>query len=310
MTARKGNRFGERRLLLLGVLALVGVAGAAALLWRGGDDQSPSAAPATGASTGPDPVHVHGLGINPVDGALFVATHTGLFRIGPDERVAIRVGRSRQDTMGFTVAGADRFLGSGHPDPVTAVERDLPPHLGLIESRDAGASWTNVALDGEADFHVLRVGGDRVYGYDASNDRLLASADGGRDWSELAKPGPLVDLAADPIDAQRLVAVSAGALEQGVFESRDGGGSWRRVAEPLGLLAWPERERLYLVDGGGAVLVSRDGGRSFERRGELGGPPAALLAAGANELYVALHDGSIEHSRDGGRTWSLRAAMN
>ena len=31
----------------------------------------------------PDPgvVHVHGLGVNPKDGALFAATHTGLFRI-------------------------------------------------------------------------------------------------------------------------------------------------------------------------------------------------------------------------------------
>src|SRR5687768_7073255 len=30
----------------------------------------------------PGPVHVHGLGVNPKDGALFVATHTGLFRAG------------------------------------------------------------------------------------------------------------------------------------------------------------------------------------------------------------------------------------
>ncbi len=26
------------------------------------------------------PVHVHGLGVDPADGALFIATHTGLWR--------------------------------------------------------------------------------------------------------------------------------------------------------------------------------------------------------------------------------------
>src|SRR5207302_1327423 len=48
--------------------------------------------------------HVHGLGIDPADGTLYVATHYGTFRI-PDRGPAQRVGASYQDTMGFTVAG-------------------------------------------------------------------------------------------------------------------------------------------------------------------------------------------------------------
>src|SRR3712207_2390347 len=110
----------------------------AAILGCGGDDEEPGGTqPVTGD---PGPVHVHGLGINPRDGALFIATHTGLFRAGPDESKASRVGGRYQDTMGFTVVGPDRFLGSGHPDG-----RDgEPPFLGLIQSTDAGRTWDSV----------------------------------------------------------------------------------------------------------------------------------------------------------------------
>ncbi len=194
-----------------------------------------------------------------------------------------------------------------HPDVNEARAKGLPPHLGLIESTDAGESWENVSLLGEADFHVLRFAGERVYGYDSSNDRLLVSADEGRGWEELGKPGPLVDLAVDPSQARRIVATSAGGLEEGLFESDDGGESWTRVSDAIGLLAWPARERLYLVAGGGQVFASRDGRRGLEHRGQIGGQPAALLAQTATELYVALDDGTIKRSADAGATWTVRS---
>jgi hypothetical protein len=97
--------------------------------------------------------HVHGLGVNPADGTVYVATHTGTFRLTADGK-AERVGDSYQDTMGFTVAGPDRFLGSGHPD-AEGFRRGQPPRLGLIESTDAGVNWTSLSLSGEVDFHGL-----------------------------------------------------------------------------------------------------------------------------------------------------------
>ncbi|HXF96992.1 MAG TPA: hypothetical protein VNJ46_00075, partial [Gaiellaceae bacterium] len=248
------------------------------------------------------PVHVHGLGVNPADGALFVATHTGLFRAAPGERKAARVGDSRQDTMGFTVVGPDRFLGSGHPDARAA----LPPLLGLLESRDGGRTWRPVSLLGEADFHVLRYAGTRLYGYDVTGERLLVSRDHGRTWEERELPGPLLDLAVDPADPSRLLAVAAGPAGDGTYESRDGGRSWTYASEMVGLLAWPAPGRLYVADAGGVVSLSSDRGRTFERRGAVGGEPAALLAH-SGELYAALHDGTIVRSRDGGRTWSVRS---
>ena len=199
--------------------------------------------------------------------------------------------------MGFTIVGPNRFLGSGHPDVNDARERGLPPHLGLIESDDAGVSWRSISLLGEADFHVLRFSGDRVYGYDASNDRLMTSRDRGRTWIELAKPAPVVDLAADPSADDRLVIAAAGELQSGLYGSQNGGKRWKRLGDAVGLVAWPLPKRLYVVVAGGQVFRSPDGGHSLEHRGEIGGQPAAFLAEGADELYVALarrHDQTLD----------------
>ncbi|MFN2470983.1 MAG: F510_1955 family glycosylhydrolase [Gaiellaceae bacterium] len=289
-----------RGLLFLAGLGLVGIVVAGLLLWQSGDgDGTFAGVPAAD----PGPVHVHGLGVNPADGSLFIATHTGMYRVEEGERTAEWVGERYQDTMGFTIVGPNRFLGSGHPDLNEAREKNLPSLLGLVESTDSGESWEPISLLGEADFHVLRFAGERVYGYDASNDRLLVSADRGRTWTELERPGPLIDLAVDPHDSRRIVATT----EEGLFESRDGGGSWSRVGEAVGLLAWPTRERLYLVAGGGQVFTSNDRGRRLRHLGEIGGQPAALLAQAADELYVALHDGTIKRSTDGGANWVVRS---
>ena len=284
----------ERGLFGLGALAVVILAAA---LWRlGGNEQGTPAADA-------GPVHVHGLGVNPADGALFIATHTGLYRVDAGDSKAVRVGDSRQDTMGFSIVGADRFLGSGHPDFRT----DLPPLLGLIESTDEGRGWKPISLLGEADFHVLRSAGERVYGYDSSNDRLMVSRDEGRTWAEVERPAPLLDLVADPRDSRHVLAAGGSDLAVGLYESRDGGRSWESIGSHGGLLAWPAPEQLFVVNGGGNVFVSTDGGRRLEHRGIIGGQPAALLGESAGELFVALHDGTIKRSTDGGSTWTIRS---
>src|SRR5687768_8840666 len=156
-------------LALLAGLLLAGLIVGAVAFWqsRGSDDAASE--PVTPED--PGPVHVHGLGVNPSDQALFIATHTGLFRVGEGEQSAQRVGDRYQDTMGFTIVGPNRFLGSGHPDINEAREKNLPALLGLIESTDEGGSWQPISLSGEADFHVLRFACGRVYGYVASHDR-------------------------------------------------------------------------------------------------------------------------------------------
>ena len=289
---RPGAAVGDiRRLSALAAAVL-----AAVVTGCGGSGDESASSPKRDAE---GPVHVHGLGINPADDSLFIATHTGLFRAAPDKEVSTRVADRYQDTMGFTVVGPDHFLGSGHPDP----REQLPPLLGLIVSRDGGESWNPVALLGEADFHALESQGRTVYGYDASGGRFMASRDGGRNWSERAAPEPLVDLAVNPGDRKHVVASG----EASIHVSRDGGRRWRSLAEGAGYLAWPSAKRLYRAAPDGGIHVSSDGGHSWREAGSIEGQPAAFEAAKPREIYVALHDGTIQRSADGGESWAIRS---
>jgi hypothetical protein len=262
-----------------------------------GDAGAVENAPATGDA---GPVHVHALGVNPADGALFVATHTGLFREPRPGARPRRVADRWQDTMGFTVIGEDRFLASGHPD---GRER-LPPFLGLIKSSDAGRNWTPVSLQGEMDFHVLEAAGSRIYGFGSDwktrTERLLVSDDAGRSWRERQAPEPLLDLAVDPGNADRAIA----AGQAGLHLTLDAGRRWQNLPGRPGLLAWPD-EGLYSVDSEGVVRLARHDLSRAETVGRVGGDPAAFAAASTPELYVALHDGTIKRSSDGGRSWHV-----
>lgn len=310
-SAHRPKQGDRRRELLLGAgvlgLLLAVVLGAAVgfSALRDGDGRLLADRDPLAPSVDPGPVHVHGLGINPSDGALLIATHTGMWRVNANEKNAERVGDKLQDTMGFTIVGADRFLGSGHPDLRDIRDRRLPPLLGLIESTDAGETWRPISLLGEADFHVLRSFGERIYGYDVTNDRLLVSFDDGRSWEKRQRPAPLIDLAADPSNPKRLVAVG----ERGLYSSVNEGRSWQLVRrDAVGLLAWPIRRSLFLVDGRGQVFVSPNRGRVWRPLGDVGGQPAALLATDSQHLYVALHDGTIKRSANGGASWYVRSS--
>jgi hypothetical protein len=267
----------------------------------GGDDPVVGPAQEQSAGDGASVSHIHGLGVGPKDDTLYVATHGGLFEAPDGEQRLRRIGDSAQDVMGFSVVGPDRFIGSGHPAPD---ETNLPANLGLIESRDAGRTWESVSLLGEADFHVLRSVGDRIYGFDGTQGRLMVSSDGGRRWTQRTPPAAMFDLAIDPRDADHIVA----STERGVLASADAGNTWRPLRQDTaGLLAWPAADRLYLVDGQGQVGHSADGGRKWRPAGSIGGQPVAFIADGA-DLYVALADSTVKRSADGGGSWTLRAS--
>lgn len=249
------------------------------------------------------PIHVHGLGINPADNALFVATHTGLFRAADGETKATRVGGRYQDTMGFAVVGPNRFLGSGHPD----LRENLPPYLGLIESADSGRTWKAVSLQGKVDFHVLEARGRRIYGFGSDFEtrqaRFLMSTDGGRSWVRLRAPAELVSLVISPDDPRTLMAAGA----RRVYYSGDRGRSWSELDTPaVGQLAW-NADGVFLADRKGRIWRSARDAPDWKMVGSVGGSPAAFEGAKAHELLIALHDGVIKRSTDGGRSWSVRS---
>ena len=261
------------------------------------DQPSTESAPASQPS-GVGMQHIHGLGVR--GSTLYIATHMGLWMAPPGQTRPRRVGASQQDIMGFSVVSPNRFIGSGHPAP----DQRMPPNLGLIESRDGGRTWNGISLLGQADFHVLESAGRRVYGFDGSQGRLMVSSDDGRSWAQRQPPAGVFSLAIDPGGRDTVVV----ATERGLFTSPSAGRGWRPLRDDVGgLLAWPARGRLYLVDGSGRVQMSGDGGRSWRPRGTIGGEPTAFIARGRT-LYAALSDATVKQSTDGGRTWTVRAA--
>ncbi|MFE6561529.1 F510_1955 family glycosylhydrolase [Nocardioides sp. NPDC057767] len=232
--------------------------------------------------------HIHGLGVDPADDTLYVATHFGLFRVdetGEAERVADRW----QDTMGFTVVGPGHFLGSGHPD----MTEDLPPHLGLIESTDAGESWTPLALQGEADFHILEPAGEILYAYDSTSGRLLRTED--RKQFEEILTGDLVSVAATE-NAEQLYATTG----KGRLISIDAStGRTQELDGPATAYVDITAEGdLVGIGPDGVVRVGDDTGQSWQEAGSIGGPPAAFTiteqgwyAATAEEAYRSSDDG-------------------
>ena len=270
-----------------------------AALVMAGCDSDQSAAPSASVADDPGLIHVHGLGINPADGTLYAATHTGLFTVR--DGAGQRVGDRYQDTMGFTVVGPDHFLGSGHPDvrDTKLYQPGRRPLLGLIESRDAGRTWEPLSLLGEADFHALQVTNGRVYGYDATGGRFMVTSDR-RHWQVRSKR-ELTSFAVSPADPELVVA----ATERGLTRSRDGGRRWQPIRGPAGiLLDWERQDALWAMTDDGQLWHSKDAGRSWRQRGRINGQPEAFLAH-ETTLYAAVAQLGIVTSNDQGRSWRV-----
>ena len=254
--------------------------------------------------------HVHGIGVDSVSGVVYAATHAGVFVLGPLEADAIGIddiggpiaGRV-QDTMGFTMDGAEMFA-SGHPDPA---DTSTPNPLGLIFSRDGAETWQTVSLGGEVDFHDLAVlrdpnGALFVYGYDAAAETISVSPDGGKTWTGGAALA-LRDLTADPTTAGTVYATTA----QGLAVSTDFGVSFTlAVGAPA----------LYLVESirdspGSLIGVAVDGTvwlkpaiGDWQATGSVSGDVEAMTytVAPTPALVVADSRGVVV-SNDFGATW-------
>jgi photosystem II stability/assembly factor-like uncharacterized protein len=196
--------------------------------------------------------------------------------------------------MGFTVAGPNQFLASGHPAP----GQGGLGHLGLIESNDAGVTWKTLSLAGDADFHALRYRHNTVYGYNSVSGQLLTSTDR-TTWKTRAAVA-LRDFDVSPADPKILLATT----ETGLQRSTDNGTTWAQVdGPPLLLLAWETSDRLWGITASGEVQRSTDGGSSWKPSGRLAGQ-ATAFATHDNTLYASVHERGILRSTDGGHTWS------
>lgn len=292
---------------------LVAAVAVALLAGCGGDGEAAPEDEAAGLAVpwvNPDgePPYIGSIDVNPADGAIFMGTNTGLFRIaeGSEKPEKVTGTLSTPDGEGnvseslvATFTGPDTLIASGHPAEGAA----LPPALGLIRSEDAGRTWTSVSELGTADFHALEISGDRLVGALFGQAQVLISDDEGRTWEARTAPMPLVDLGVDPTNADRWI----GTTERGIFLSTDAGETWRqRDPTPNVRVAWDKGGDLYRIDPGGHLKVSSNGGEDWEDRGTTGGEPHALTVADDATIYVALLDGTVKASSDGGETFTDR----
>lgn len=235
--------------------------------------------------------HVHGIAVNPGDGGVYVASHSGVFRLvdGEPELIADR----RQDTMGFTIAGPDEFLASGHP----ASDSSEPNPLGFISSDDRANSWTSLSFRGQEDFHSIDVAGDKVYAYGAEG-QVLASADGGRTWRTILQ-GQLIDIAADPTAPDHLLATT----ETGTLIAFTAGEDPVDVsaAPPMVFVDRTASGGIVGIDPSGGIFASTDDGVTWRKLTSLKSRPEALSVR-SGTWYVAT-DAGLFQSKDKGTRW-------
>jgi BNR/Asp-box repeat len=273
------------------------------------ESTEPAATPAPPGSAAN--AFIGSLAVDPADGTVFLGTGLGLFRArAGSERARKVVGELRtpdgsgpvSSNLVVRFAGPGELLASGHPNEAG----ELPENLGLMRSTDGGKSWEPVAALGEADYHVLQVAGERVVAVQAEAAEVEVSGDGGRTFEQRTPPAAPVDAAFDPRDPARMVV----STEQGLYTSQDEGGSWRqRDTIPESQLAWAAPDRLYRADPGGAVMVSGDGGASWEEAGSVDTIVNELAADAEGALYAAVPGGEVRRSVDGGATWALAVKL-
>lgn len=287
---RTSTRMSTRDRIVLLVVALLVILVLGYLAFRD------SGSTGTAAGDGAEVEHVHGLGVDPGEDTLYAGTHHGLFRLpetGEGTRVADRV----QDFMGFTVAGPDHFLASGHPGE----GQDGPSSLGLIESTDGGQTWESLSLAGEADFHALKYRHGHVYGLNALTGEFMVSDDK-RTW-DVRTNQPMADFAVSP-DSPDVVTATT---EQGLARSDDGGRTFEllRGAPLLLLVSWAEDGTLVGVGPEGTVYVDSGADGSWQKRASLDASPEAVAAVSEDEIYAAA-GGAVLVSNDGGRDFTVR----
>jgi photosystem II stability/assembly factor-like uncharacterized protein len=261
--------------------------GSGAAAGSGGDQK------AAAQSGGLPGEHVHGVARDPGDGTVYLATHEGLFRY--DKGAPVRVGPV-VDWMGFSIAGPGHFYTSGHPGDGV----DLPAPVGLMESTDAGKTWSVRSLGGKSDFHALASSSKGVLAYDGT---LRSTADG-ETWTKLAISAEPTSLAAAP-DGSRILATTASS----VLLSSDQGATWAPLpaAPPLLLAAWADKTTATGVTTTGHLAVTTNAGATWTTGTARVDSAQAISASRANggTLGVLLvTDSGVQRSIDSGASFS------
>ena len=293
------------------VVAVIVIGGGALLFSRGGDNDTTSNNPASNLYPEQSISHGHGLAVDVSDpNKVYVATHYGLLLL-QNEKDLYRVGKSRDDYMGFSPhpTEANVFFSSGHPS--------TGGNIGFQKSEDGGVTWKKISsgVNGPVDFHAMAVSPvnpNLIYGW--FQGKLQRSTDQGKTWEIVNSDLLPVYLAADSQDEN--VAYAATPKGQGVMISRDKGATWSSLSPALEggavsvIAIHPQDSKMLLTfsEKLGGLGKSTDGGTTWKKVSEEFGGETILHIAFSrstpNIVYALTHENKLYKSSDAGDTWT------
>ena len=255
--------------------------------------------------------HGHGLAVDVKDSnKLYIATHYGLMVL-VNEKDLFRIGKSRDDYMGFSPhpAEATTFFSSGHPS--------YGGNIGFQKSDDGGLTWKKVSngVNGPVDFHAMAVSPvnpNLIYGWYQGN--IQRSTDQGKNWEIMNRDLLAVYLAADSQDENTVYAATPRG--QGVMVSRDKGVSWNSLSPELEggavsvIAIHPKDANILLAfsEKLGGLEKSIDKGKTWQKIGEsFNGETVLHVAFDRNNpdiVYVLTHENKLYKSVNAGDAWN------
>ena len=247
--------------------------------------------------------HVHALLQWGDTEEIVLGTHTGMFRTqeGESELVPVFEG---PDFMGLVQDpfDGDRYWSSGHWGA------NGMGNWGFAESTDRGASWTEISLTNQADFHQMAAAHDQedaVVG--RWSGRLHFSDDAGRSWTDYASPDNVADI--EVADSSTPEFYWCGATGIHRLDALSGDDESVVTGDVSGFdrvgAGWA-----YGTSAGDVFVCDADLGVCDPWDGPDTGAVLHLLAGATPEaLYVLTAGSMVHHTDDGGTTWELIATV-
>jgi photosystem II stability/assembly factor-like uncharacterized protein len=225
-------------------------------------------------------------------------------------------------------------MATSHP-PLSQVQKVLAIGCALVLPAAAHPQWTYVNSGTSVELRGLSVVDARVSWASGARGTVLRSTDGGRTWVVDTVPGHTsLDLRAiHALDDGAAFVASAGEAEKGlakILATGDAGRHWtvafstERTGVFLDAIAfWDASHGIALsdpVDGAFVILVTSDGGKSWERIPSaslprvLAGEAAfaasggSLVVHGSREAWIGTGGGGrarVMRSSDRGRSWTV-----
>lgn len=295
---------------IIWVVATLVVAGGGVLLFSRGNSTPTNNSSSSNLYPEQAISHGHGLAVDVTDPSkVYIATHYGLL-ILQNEKDLYRVGRSKDDYMGFSPhpTEANVFFSSGHPS--------TGGNIGFQKSENGGVTWQKVSngANGPVDFHAMAVSSinpNLVYGWFQGN--LQRSTDQGKTWEIVNRDLLPVYLAADTQDEN--IVYAATPQGQGVMVSRDKGATWTSLSKELEggaisvIAIHPQNSKILLIfsEKLGGLGKSIDGGKTWQKITEgFNGETILHIAfsrSTPDSVYALTHENKLFKSTDAGNMW-------